>query len=171
MQDVGRRFERDLAMNIFPAIGHRVVEEHNTKAKQRFRGDFSVEVLRTGEVKEIDAKAEFKRSENFPIELVQDWISGDMGWYYELRCDEIWYGRYTPTASPTLFDVHVIDFHKLWMIDDEVRKRWSVRKCSSGYGETILSLAPLKELVELGCAELLPSHLITTDSNKEMNRF
>lgn len=171
MQDVGRRFERELARDIFPAIGHRVIEEHNTKAKQRFRGDFSVEVLRTGEVKEIDAKAEFKRSDNFPIELVQDWISGDMGWYYELRCDEIWYGRYTTTTASTLSDIHVIDFRKLWLLDDEVRRRWPVRKCSSGYGETILSLAPLKELIELGCAELLPSHLIAPGSNEEMSLY
>lgn len=150
--DIGKKFEHDLKFKILPRLKRKVLLHHKDRLSQRSLGDFQIEVIESGQVKEIDAKAEWLASGNFPIEIMQDWKTCDHGWYLHLFSHEVWYGRYD-RQSAKLVDVHVIDLQQVRRLPVETTKQWRVARTTKGQGDTILVLAPLDELIAKGCAE------------------
>ncbi len=145
---LGEKFESDL-LELLPKLGFAVVEKYKTRLKQRDLGDFRIRD-KNGHEYDIDAKAEVSRSGNFPIEVCQDWVSGDPGWFAK-HIDEVWYGRY---HAEKLSDVYRVDLNSIRRLSSRQVAGWRATPTTINASQTrtLLVLAPLDDLVRLGCA-------------------
>ena len=150
VHDLGRTFESYLSNELWPSMGISVVLKRSNKLEQRKYGDFQIHSERYG-YRNVDVKAEQDTPPNFPIELLQDWASFDVGWFYTLlACDEIWYGRY---VKGELDSVYRVSLRRLRGASSDDSVVWDVRKASKNWGDTIIVTAPLFKLCEAGIAE------------------
>jgi len=130
---------------VWPACNIEVINTISEREKQRAFGDY---VIKEGAcVLTVDVKGETNATGNFPIELIQDVESMDLGWFYTLRCDEIWY--YTKAQGY----VWRIDFAKLHKKIGRGKDRWRSTSATGKYGWTVILLAPFDDLMDLGISK------------------
>lgn len=143
------RFFDDLVELVWPAVDVVLVEEHKDRLSQRRFGDGVVVSTKNG-LRHIDWKANQTQFASFPIELLQDWQSLDIGWYYTLQCDDIWYGHY---VSNSLVTVDVIDFGLLRQLPYEAVNGIQPKLSDKGQGHTVFVPVPLSVLRYYGVSE------------------
>jgi len=147
---IEQKFVNDLKSIVWPAQGIEIVKEYKDRLSQRCKGDYEIIIPKVGH-RNVDVKAERNMPPNFPVEIMQDWQSQDIGWYHTLMaCDEIWYGQY---HNDELQDVYRVSLRRLHGLLDDVTSKWSVKRCTRGQGDTIFIAAPLADLQEHGVAE------------------
>lgn len=152
--NIGEVFEKEI-QKLWPDLGVQVVDSFRDRLSQRQYGDFQIVRDEKGQILNVDAKAEQVDHGNFPIEIMQDWPSNDIGWFYTLTsCDEIWYGVYTKDHPPKLKRVWRISMRRLRRLPSDVTSQFALRFCQKRQGETINVLAPLATLQEYGVAQL-----------------
>ena len=95
------RFLRDLVNTVWPTIGVSLEEEYSDRLSQRRFGDGVIVNTLEGK-RHIDWKASQVAYASFPVELLQDWQSLDVGWYYTLQCDQIFFGHYVAELATAL---------------------------------------------------------------------
>ena len=127
------RFLRDLVNEVWPSLGIRLDDEHKDRLSQRRFGD-GVVISTIDGPRHIDWKANQTEYASFPVELLQDWQSLDIGWYYTLQCDEIWYGHYVANSLRT---VDVINFAALRQLPYESVSGIKPQLSDKGQGHTI----------------------------------
>ena len=139
---VERKFINDLVNEVWPALEVTVINEYTDRLSQRKYGDYRIHI---GDRDiNIDVKAEENTPDNFPIEIMQDWQSNDIGWYLTLSgCDEIWYGKYDGGLS-----VYRVSMNRLRRVGSDASSKWAVRRCVKGQGDTIFIAAPITDLIE-----------------------
>ena len=147
--DLGTWFEDILAKHIFPMMGIDEFKRVTGKLNQSRLGDFRIKYR--NRVIYMDAKAEQVDFPNFPIELLQDYPSLDLGWYYRLYAEEIWYGRFDENTK--LQYINRIDLVQLRNLPATAFTEWNVKKCGREHGNSIIVAAPWEDLVELGVSE------------------
>ena len=150
--DLDNQFQKDLKGTVFPQVGATILKTYTDKLEQRCQGDYRIQWR--GRKIDIDIKAEQDMPANFPVEVLQDWQSNDIGWLYTLDA-EVWYGRYQKT---TLQEVYRISLPKIKAIPREVSKTFASRNVAKGYGNTVIQLAPLDVLQREKAAHLLWSN-------------
>ena len=146
-RDIEIEFERRMIEAWWPEMGIEIIKRYDKKEEQETKGDFRI-VYKEKEYN-VDIKAEKEVPPNFPIELIQDVMSMDMGWWYKLKeCDYIFYGQFD--KSWNLPCIYTVDFNKLGNYDFE--EGWP-KPCAKGYGLTIFWAVPLIVLTKRGIAK------------------
>ena len=143
------RFQRDLKQIVFPQVGATILKTYTDKLEQRCQGDYRIQW--NGKTIDVDIKAEQDMPANFPVEVLQDWQSNDIGWLYTLDA-EVWYGRY---QKATLQEVYRISLPRIKAIPREVSRGFASRNVVRGYGNTVIQLAPLDVLEREEAAHLV----------------
>lgn len=137
--NIGTMFEDEIVNNIWPSMNVKVIKKFTNKLDQRMYGDYQITI--DGVLKNVDVKAEKNMPPNFPIEIMQDWPSMDIGWFHTLTaCDEIWYGRY----KDKLESVYRISVRRL----RSNAGNWKAMVSDRGYGKTIFIQAPIDDLID-----------------------
>ena len=148
-KQLGDRFFDDLVETVWPALEVVLVEEYKDRLSQRRFGD-GVVVSTQHRLRHIDWKASQAQDASFPIELLQDWQSLDIGWYYTLQCDDIWFGHYVENLLVT---VDVIDFGLLRQMRYEAVNGIQPKLSDKGQGHTVFVPVPLSVLRFYGVSE------------------
>jgi len=106
------RFFNDLTTIVLPSLGITLAEEFHDRLSQRRFGDGvfvnSIEGRRL-----IDWKASQVEQASFPVELLQDWPSNDIGWFYTLQCDEVYFGHYVGERLNTVDAINLVRLRQL----------------------------------------------------------
>ena len=127
------RFLRDLVNTVWPTIGVSLEEEYSDRLSQRRFGDGVIVNTLEGK-RHIDWKARQVAHASFPVELLQDWQSLDVGWYYTLQCDQIFFGHY---VADQLRTVDVINWVALRQLPHESVDGCKPQLSDKGQGHTI----------------------------------
>lgn len=127
------RFLRDLVNKVWPAIGVSLEDEYTDRLSQRRFGDGVIVNTLHGK-RHIDWKASQVPQASFPVELLQDWQSLDVGWYYTLQCDQIYFGHY---ITGELRTVDVIDWVALRQLPHQSVDGCRPQLSDKGQGHTI----------------------------------
>jgi hypothetical protein len=127
------KFLNDLIQVVWPTLGITLVSEHTDRLCQRRFGDGVIVDTLQGR-RHIDWKANQTEYASFPVELLQDWQSFDIGWFYTLQCDDIWYGHYVSNALKT---VDIIDFRALKQLPHDSVAGLRPKMSDKGQGHTV----------------------------------
>lgn len=149
--DIEKRFDYFLINKLWPKYDIEIISKYTNKEDQEKKGDYRVG-LRNREFN-IDNKAEYNTPQNFPIELIQDVPSQNLGWFYKLtQCNYIHYGVFDNGYSVKY--VYSIDYLKLRFYDfSEGEPKYN--NAPDRFGVTVFWIVPLKELVKRKIAKLL----------------
>jgi hypothetical protein len=143
------RFLHDLTTTVWPGLGVTLDSEFTDRLSQRRFGDGVIVNTSEGR-RRIDWKASQVEYASFPVELLQDWQSFDIGWFYTLQCDEIWFGHYVLDALRT---VDVINFPALKQLPHDAANGARPQLSDKGQGHTIFVPLQLGALRRLGVSQ------------------
>jgi len=146
---VEKMYVKYLIETLWPKIGIKIIKTYTNKNDQENKGDY--QIIYKCETYNIDIKAEYDMPPNFPIELLQDIRTCDLGWFYKLQeCNGIYYGCFNKDWSVRYN--YGINLPKLRRYDFMIgRVKWN--NDPKRYGYTIFFAAPLDHLVKLNIAE------------------
>lgn len=106
------RFFDDLKTLVLPTLGITLEKEFEDRLSQRRFGD-GVFVNSIEGKRLIDWKASQVQHASFPVELLQDWPSNDIGWFYTLQCDEVYFGHYVCDRLSTVDAINLLRLRQL----------------------------------------------------------
>jgi hypothetical protein len=142
------RFFKDLTTMVLPSLGITLEEEFHDRLSQRRFGD-GVFVSSTEGRRLIDWKASQVEQASFPVELLQDWPSNDLGWFYTLQCDEVYFGHYVIDRLNT---VDAINLSRLRQLPSSAFNGLRPQLSDKGQGHTIFVPIQLAMLRREGVA-------------------
>ena len=147
------RFFNDLTTVVLPSLGITLAEEFNDRLSQRRFGDGVFVNLIEGK-RLIDWKASQLDYASFPVEISQDWPSNDIGWFYYLQCDEVYFGHYV--GDPLrLHTVDAINLLRLRQLPYDSFNGIKPQLSDKGQGHTIFVPMQLTMLRRAGVASLV----------------
>jgi len=160
--EMEERFDKILINQIWPEHGIEIICKYVNKPDQERKGDYRISY--NNREYNVDNKVEYDTPQNFPIELIQDVLSENMGWFYKLKeCDLIFYGVFN--ADWTMRYIYSINFHRLR--EYNFANGWLKYNNGKGrFGLTVFWAAPLIHLVNLKIARQF--HIEMENKNKRM---
>jgi len=151
--DIEKRFDDILINELWPKLNIEIVCKYITKEDQETKGDYRI-AWKDKEFN-VDNKAEYNVPTNFPIELIQDVPSQNMGWFYPPKlekCNRIHYGVFNGDWS--IRYIYSIYLDRLREYDFSVgQPRYNNGK--DRFGVTVFWTVPLAYLIDIKIAKKL----------------